>query len=72
MYIYRAFFVDIAQKLPVITDDQFVPDIHREILALHKWTNPALKAVTQFAWAITLRALSQYPSIQGNALINSF
>ena len=55
----------MIQKLPVISDDQYVPDLHTEIVSMHQWTNPGLKAIAQFTWAVTLRTLSQYSNAQG-------
>jgi len=62
---------DIILRLPVVTDSTFVVDIHKELYSdpdsSHSVNNPGLKAVLQFVWGLTLRALSQYPSIQGLA-----
>ena len=48
-----------------MADDQYIPDLHREIVSLHQWTNPGMKAVVQFTWAVTLRSISQYSNAQG-------
>ena len=53
------------QNLPLLSDPEFIPDIHRAIFSPQKWHNPGLKAVVRFAWSLTLRALSQYPSVPG-------
>ena len=58
----------MIQKLPIVADDQYIPDLHREIESLHQWTNPGMKAVVQFTWAVTLRSISQYSNAQGMLL----
>lgn len=47
-------------QLPVISDATYRADVHREICSVTPWANPGLKAVVQFAWALTLHRLSQY------------
>ena len=59
---------EIIQKLPIVVDDTFVPDIHRELISNNTWVCLGLKSCATFAWGLTLRALSQYPSIQGKRL----
>lgn len=56
---------EVIQKLHIITDEQYIPDLNREIVSMHQWSNPGLKAIVQFTWAITLRTMSQYPNVQG-------
>ena len=68
---------EIIQKFAIIADESFIPDINREIISDHKWTNAGIKSLIQFAWALTLRALSQYPNVQSTlnasyAVPNSF
>lgn len=50
----------LMNQLPVISDATYRQDVHREICSITPWANPGLKAVVQFAWALTLHRLSQY------------
>ncbi|XP_013384593.1 nuclear pore complex protein Nup205 [Lingula anatina] len=50
---------DVSSELPVFTDDTYVTTLHQDIMSDQAWENPGLKAVVQFAWAQTLRKLSQ-------------
>ena len=50
------------QAFPVIRDDDHIVDVHKEVLTLQEWKIPELKSVARFAWALTLRMLSQYYS----------
>lgn len=54
------------QALALIRDDDHMLDVHKEVLTLQEWKIPELKSVARFAWALTLRMLSQYYS-QGAA-----
>ena len=58
-------FSDVIQKLPIIADDTYVQDIHREIISAAPWSNHGMKALAQFAWSCTLRAISQYSNMHG-------
>ena len=49
----------------MVSDPHFVADIQRELMSMQQWKNPGLQAVINMAWALTLRAISQYSNIQG-------
>ena len=51
---------DIIQAQPVVSDPEFLPDIHKELTAPQDWKVPGLKSVAQLAWAVALRTLPQY------------
>lgn len=59
------FYSDIAQRLPVISDPSYLIEVHREMVSVSAWANTGLKASVQFAWAMLLRQLSQYPLAGG-------
>ncbi|XP_046581767.1 nuclear pore complex protein Nup205-like [Haliotis rubra] len=56
---------EIAQRLPVISDPTYLMEVHREMVSVTAWAIPGLKATVQFAWAMLLRQLSQYPLAGG-------
>ena len=64
--MFQCFLTETYQALPVIRDDDHILDVHKEVLTLQEWKIPELKSVARFAWALTLRMLSQYYS-QGAA-----
>ena len=49
----------------MLLDENYVTDVHREIITSHKWNDVHMRSVVQFAWSMTLRGLSQYPNVQG-------
>ena len=53
--------------MPILTDPQYIADIHKELKDGQSWKTPGLRAVAQFAWGVALRQLSQYPFAAGNA-----
>ena len=53
------------EKYPLTSDPTYVPSVHKEILSTKKWSNFGLRALLQFAWAVSLRSLSQYSVAQG-------
>ncbi|XP_077999885.1 nuclear pore complex protein Nup205-like [Glandiceps talaboti] len=55
---------DIADQLPILADDTFVPEVHRFLLSDDEWQTPGLKATLQFVWGVTLRNLAQQPGSQ--------
>uniref|UniRef100_T1JB70 Partial AB-hydrolase lipase domain-containing protein n=1 Tax=Strigamia maritima TaxID=126957 RepID=T1JB70_STRMM len=55
----------LLQKIPIISDPDFIPTIHKELSDANQWEQPQMKAVFQFAWAVSLRILSQQPNMQG-------
>ena len=59
------FLTELLENLPLLSDKLFIPDVHHAIFSPQKWQNPGLKAIVRFAWSLTLRALSQYPSVPG-------
>ncbi|XP_064627986.1 nuclear pore complex protein Nup205-like [Lineus longissimus] len=50
---------ELIKKLPIVSDEDYIGDIHNEVTSEDGWTNKGIKAVLQFAWAQTLRTLSQ-------------
>ncbi|KAL5010671.1 hypothetical protein ScPMuIL_012976 [Solemya velum] len=56
---------EVIERLPILCDDSYVADIHREMKFDHVWAVPGLKAVAQLAWAVALRQLSTYPAVTG-------
>ncbi|GAB6028639.1 hypothetical protein CHUAL_004471 [Chamberlinius hualienensis] len=57
---------ELFQRFPLIAEEEFVPSLHKEILNPKPWKCPSLKAIIQFAWGVSLRTLSQAPSMQGS------
>ncbi|KAK3098344.1 hypothetical protein FSP39_018633 [Pinctada imbricata] len=51
---------ETVRNLPLMSENGYVTEIHKELMSSSQWANPGLKAVLQFAWALTLRQLSQY------------
>ena len=51
--------------MPVFSDQNYIPDIHKELQDASLWKIPGLKAVAQFAWGVMLRQLSQFPGAAG-------
>ncbi|XP_074656294.1 nuclear pore complex protein Nup205-like [Tubulanus polymorphus] len=57
---------DAVQKMPILMDDKFIKTIHDEITdSTLQWSCPGVRAVLQFAWSLTLRALSRHAVAQG-------
>ncbi|XP_064596049.1 nuclear pore complex protein Nup205-like [Liolophura sinensis] len=54
---------DLIQALPIISDNDYLPEIHREMKSSQSWACPGLKATVQFAWSLALRQLSQYQGL---------
>ncbi|XP_078583598.1 nuclear pore complex protein Nup205-like isoform X1 [Branchiostoma floridae x Branchiostoma japonicum] len=52
---------DIVQRLPILTDPTYIAAVHKELISMEPWGVPGLKATAQISWALTLRAISQYP-----------
>ncbi|KAF2368756.1 Nucleoporin Nup186/Nup192/Nup205 [Trinorchestia longiramus] len=50
---------DALSSFPIISDKTFVPEIHKELKNGRDWECPGLKAVVQFAWAVSLANLKQ-------------
>ena len=62
-----AFFslTEYIRKLPLITDGEYIADVHKELTLDQPWTIPGLQGVAQLAWGLTLRQLSQYQTPAG-------
>lgn len=56
---------EMLQRLPMMTDPCYVPDIHQELRSGQPWSNPGLKSVVLLAWGVTLRQLNQYQTPTG-------
>ena len=56
---------EITQEMPVFSDQNYIPDVHKELQDTGMWKISGLKAVAQFAWGVMLRQLSQYPIAAG-------
>ena len=56
---------DAMVKLPLLSDSRFILDMHRELIknTTQKWQVEPIWAMLRFAWAVTLRQLSQYTDI---------
>ena len=50
---------DSLSSFPITADKSFVPDIHRELKSGRDWECRGLKAIVQFAWAVSLANLRQ-------------
>ena len=59
------YFSEITKDMPVFSDPNYIPDIHKELQDASLWKISGLKAVAQFAWGVMLRQLSQFPSAAG-------
>ncbi len=65
------------QLLPILSDPNFIPALHRELGPgqSRRWLHPALQAVVQFAWSMSLATIRsstiQLPSAQ-NILVSIF
>ena len=60
---------DALSSFPITADKTFVPDIHRELKSGRDWECRELKAVVQFAWAVSLANLRQ---VTNNIQITDF
>lgn len=49
----------------MMTDPNYIPDIHQELRSGQPWSNPGLKSVVLLAWGVTLRQLNQYQTPTG-------
>ncbi|XP_039625995.1 nuclear pore complex protein Nup205 isoform X3 [Polypterus senegalus] len=58
---------DLIHTMPLLTNKQYVAEIHNRLQDANPWKLPGLQAVVRLTWAVTLRALSQHP--QGAALV---
>lgn len=58
-------FTELLQRLPMMTDPNYIPDIHQELRSGQPWSNPGLKSVVLLAWGVTLRQLNQYQTPTG-------
>ncbi|XP_061177614.1 nuclear pore complex protein Nup205-like isoform X2 [Saccostrea echinata] len=56
---------EILQRLPMMTDSTYIPDIHQDLMSTRAWANPGLKSVVLLAWGVTLRQLNQYQTPTG-------
>ena len=57
--------VDIlGEELPVFNDRTLIPSFHSEVIK-EDWTNPALGAAVQFAWAVFLRECCPFDALSG-------
>ncbi|ESO12326.1 hypothetical protein HELRODRAFT_187833, partial [Helobdella robusta] len=51
--------------LPLLNDELFIPDVSKEIMSDKVWCGcPAIKAVVQFAWALSLLQMSSYIDLE--------
>ncbi|KAA0187581.1 hypothetical protein HAZT_HAZT007786 [Hyalella azteca] len=50
---------DALSSFPITSDKTFVAEIHKELKSGREWECPGLKAVVQFAWAVSLANLRQ-------------
>ncbi|XP_062588940.1 nuclear pore complex protein Nup205-like isoform X2 [Saccostrea cucullata] len=57
--------IKVLQRLPMMTDLTYVPDIHQDLMSTRVWTNPGQKGVMLLAWGVTLRQLNQYQTPTG-------
>ncbi|XP_071502201.1 nuclear pore complex protein Nup205-like [Diadema antillarum] len=57
----------LERKLPIVTDNQYLPDIHRLMTSQDEdqWKVGGIKGVLQLAWALTLRSAAQIPELAG-------
>ncbi|XP_062568541.1 nuclear pore complex protein Nup205-like [Saccostrea cucullata] len=56
---------EVLQRLPMMTDSTYIPDIHQDLMSTRAWANPGLKSVVLLAWGVTLRQLNQYQTPTG-------
>ncbi|XP_067131322.1 LOW QUALITY PROTEIN: nuclear pore complex protein Nup205 [Centruroides vittatus] len=53
---------EVVQLLHVVADREIIPSLHKELFASERnWQTPKLKTIVQFAWAVMLRTLLQFP-----------
>lgn len=58
-------FTEMLQRLPMMTDPNYILNIHQELRSGQPWSNPGLKSVVLLAWGVTLRQLNQYQTPTG-------
>ncbi|XP_056015581.1 nuclear pore complex protein Nup205-like isoform X3 [Ostrea edulis] len=56
---------EVIQRLPMMTDPRYIPDIHQELMSAQAWANPGMRSVVLLAWGVTLRQLNQYQTPAG-------
>lgn len=54
------FVAEYSSSLPIVSDDQFVKDVHDELTSDRQWVLPGVKVTLQFAWSLTLFTLDQF------------
>ena len=52
-------------RYPVLTDGNFVPALHTEMLKNDGWATPELCKAVQFAWGVLLREYASRPAFTG-------
>ncbi|GAB1605006.1 nuclear pore complex protein Nup205-like [Argonauta hians] len=48
---------EMLHNCPMLSDDQYIRNIHRVVVSDEQWNHPGVKAVIKFAWAMSLRQL---------------
>ena len=57
--------VELTKQLPVLSDADFLPDLHQAVKDETEWSCPGIAAVLRFAWALMLRNVAQQPEVDG-------
>ena len=67
---------DAVQLLPLMSDPEFLPVLHRELYASNSkpWECEGLQAITFLAWGLVLATIRSHHSqpTQGTPILNSF
>ncbi|XP_035827391.1 nuclear pore complex protein Nup205 [Aplysia californica] len=58
---------EVLSLLPVLSDQNYMQEVHQELVSAQTWGIPGLKAAAQFGWAIMLRQISQFNVGNGGA-----
>ena len=58
----------LQQRYPILTDKDFVPAIHAELVNEGSWETPELFRTVQFAWGVLLREFAR-PGYTGKSTI---
>ena len=56
--------------LPIVADNQFIKELHEELMSDRQWVIPGVKALLQFAWSLTLLILDQFYLVGGKIFPN--